>query len=113
MTTFVITYDLIKLKDYPKLWEELERLSAHRALKSFWLVNVPNTAKELHDHLKTYIDADDRLWVSELTKLHWFSNVKAGTNEWLETPRLDSRWERPIRKPVYSELDSKQPSDQR
>ncbi len=68
MSTFVFTYDLIKRKDYPKLWEELERLGAHRALNSFWLINVDNTAKELHDHLRAYVDSDDLTWVSELTK---------------------------------------------
>ena len=77
MATFVLTYDLIKRKDYPKLWEELERLSAHRALESFWLINVTNGAKELHDHLKKFVDADDRLWVSELTTSHWYSNARA------------------------------------
>lgn len=84
MTTFVVTYDLIKRKDYQSLWDALGSLGAHRALESFWLVNVDNTAKELHDHLKQYVDGDDRLWVSELTKKHWFSNAKAGTNEWLK-----------------------------
>ena len=84
MTTFVVTYDLIKRKDYPKLWEALGNLGAHRALESFWLVNVNNTAKELHDHLKQFIDGDDRLWVSELTKKHHFSNAKGGTNDWLK-----------------------------
>lgn len=84
MTTFVVTYDLIKRKDYQTLWDELERLSAHRALESVWLINLDNTVRETYDHLKSFIDADDRIWVSELTKIHWFSNAKAGTNEWLK-----------------------------
>jgi hypothetical protein len=84
MSTYVVTYDLIKRKDYPKLWEELERLDGNRALESIWLLNVQNTAREVHDHLKGFIDSDDVLWVSELTKKHWFSNVKAGTNDWLK-----------------------------
>ena len=37
MTTFVVTYDLNKQNDYPKLWDELKRLRSHRALESFWL----------------------------------------------------------------------------
>lgn len=82
MSTFVFTYDLIKRKDYPKLWEELERLGAHRALNSFWLINVDNTAKELHDHLRAYVDSDDLTWVSELTK-HNNYMAKKGTNNWL------------------------------
>lgn len=84
MTTFVLTYDLIKRKDYPKLWEELERLSAHRAMDSFWLISLNNKAREVHDHFKQFVDNDDRLWVSEITKNHWYSNANAGTNAWLK-----------------------------
>ncbi|MBE7734630.1 CRISPR-associated protein Cas2 [Devosia faecipullorum] len=83
MATYVFTYDLIKRKDYPKLWEELERLGAHRALNSFWLINVDNTAKELHDHLREFVDSDDLTWVSELTKNHGYT-AKKGTNAWLK-----------------------------
>jgi len=84
MTTYVFTYDLIKRKDYPKLWDELERLGAHRALNSFWLINVNNTAKELHDHLKGFVDEDDRTWVSELTKKYSYF-AKKGTKDWLSS----------------------------
>lgn len=84
MTTFVVTYDLIKRKDYQTLWDELKRLGAHRALESFWLVSVSNTGKELLEHLKQYVDNDDRLWVSELTRSHWYTKAKGGTNEWLK-----------------------------
>lgn len=84
MTTYTVSYDLIKRKDYETLWAELGRLGAHRTQASYWLVAVNNSAKELHDHLKTFVDADDRIWVSELTKNHHFSNALAGTNDWLK-----------------------------
>lgn len=84
MTTFTVTYDLIKRKDYKTLIDELERLHAHRALASFWLINLNNTAKEVHDHFKGFVDSDDKIWVSELTKVHWFGNANAGTNDWLK-----------------------------
>lgn len=83
MTTFTVSYDLIKRKDYQTLWDELNRLGAHRTQASYWLVNVNNTAKELHDHLKNFVDGDDKIWVSELTKNHWFANALGGTNDWL------------------------------
>lgn len=83
MTTFVLTYDLIKRKDYPKLWDELELLGGHRALASFWLLDLNHTAKEVHDHLKSFVDGDDKLWVSELTKAHHYSGANAGTNAWI------------------------------
>lgn len=85
MTSYTVSYDLIKRKDYQSLWDELKRLGAHRTQDSYWLVSVSNTAKELHDHLKGFIDGDDKLWVSELTKNHYFSNANAGTNNWLKS----------------------------
>jgi CRISPR-associated endonuclease Cas2 len=83
MTTYTVGYDLIKRKDYQTLWDELARLGAHRTQESYWLVKVNNTAKELHDHLKNFVDSDDALWVSELTKNHYYANAKAGTNDWI------------------------------
>lgn len=86
MATFTISYDLIKRKDYQTLWNELGRLGAHRTQASYWLVNVNlKTAKELHDHLKHFVDADDSIWVSELTKNHWYSNARGGTNHWIKS----------------------------
>lgn len=83
MTTYTVSYDLIKRKDYQMLWDEFARLRAHRTQESYWLVNVDNTARELHDHLKNFFDADDRVWVSELTRNHWYSNAMGGTNDWI------------------------------
>ena len=84
MTTYVVSYDLKKPgQNYQPLWDELDRLKAHRTLESFWLISVNNTPKELVDHLKSFIDANDALWVLELTKVHHFRNAKAGTNDWL------------------------------
>lgn len=84
MTTYTVAYDLVKTKDYQSLWDELARLHAHRTQDSYWLVNVSNTARELHDHLKNFLDEDDRLWVSELTLNHHFSNALKGTNDWIK-----------------------------
>ncbi len=83
MTTYTVSYDLIKRKDYPTLWNELARLGAHRTQASYWLVNVNNTAKELHDHLKSFVDADDMIWVSEFTRNHHYANANKGTNDWI------------------------------
>ena len=87
MTTYALAYDLINEKgshDYEPLWAELKRLKGHRTQYSLWLLSVNNTAKELHDHFKAYLDKDDRLWVLELTKIHHFSNAMAGTNDWIK-----------------------------
>lgn len=84
MTSYTVSYDLRNQKDYQTLWDELARLGAHRTQESYWLVNVDNTAGELHDHLKKFVDADDRIWVSELTRNHRYSNAMKGTNDWIK-----------------------------
>ena len=88
MPPFTTAYDLRNetgSHDYEPLWKELRRLGGHRTQYSLWLVNVNNTAQQLHDHLKAYVDNDDRIWVSELTKNHQYSNAISGTNDWLKS----------------------------
>lgn len=84
MTSYLLTYDLNNSKDYQKLYDELERLGAHRTLDSVWLISVDNTARELREHVGQYIDSDDSLWVLEITKNHSFNNVRKGTNDWMK-----------------------------
>jgi CRISPR-associated endonuclease Cas2 len=87
MAIYLLTYDLNKEASsaaYKPVWDELKRLGAHRVLESVWLVNVTNTAKELHDHFKALLDNNDSLFVTSVRKSeYWYSNAKAGTNEWL------------------------------
>ena len=87
MTTYVLAYDLRNEKDsydYEPLWEELKRLGGHKTQYSLWLIALNNTAIEVHDHFKNYLDNDDRLWVSELTKKNYYSNSIKGTNDWIK-----------------------------
>lgn len=83
MALFCISYDLIKGKDYEKLWDELDRLGGHKALESFYLIDLNNTASEVRDHLKGYVDSDDMLMVIEFSKKPAFIKAKPGTNDWL------------------------------
>jgi hypothetical protein len=85
MAIFTISYDLIKYKDYPKLWEALKEQKAHRVLESVWLLNANNTAEQVLNWLKSYVDKDDKLFVCETSVAKiWFSNAKLGTNNWLK-----------------------------
>jgi len=87
MTIYLLTYDLNKEASssaYKPVWDELNRLGAHRVLESVWLVEVTNTAQELHNHFKPMLDSNDALLVTSFRKSeHWFSGVKPGTNDWL------------------------------
>lgn len=84
MTAFLVTYDLNKEKNYQKLWDELERLGAHRTLLSVWLVSSSKSATDLKTHLQGFMDKDDSIWVLEVTRNYAFSNAKTGTNAWLK-----------------------------
>ncbi len=84
MTDYVVSYDLKKPgQNYQPLWDELARLGAHRTLESLWLLNVKNTSKEIVDHLKKFVDANDAIWALELTSNYYYANAKAGTNDWI------------------------------
>lgn len=65
MPMFIISYDLNKQKNYPKLWEELKRLGCVRALESVWIGKLTGTADTVIKHLTQYVDGDDSLIVSE------------------------------------------------
>lgn len=74
----------IDSEDYEPLWDELKRLDAHKTQLSLWLVNVNNTARELVDHLKGFVDSNDRLWATRLHRGEYhFVNAMGGTNKWL------------------------------
>jgi CRISPR/Cas system-associated endoribonuclease Cas2 len=85
MATFTVSYDLIKNKDYKGLCDELTRLGGHRAQLSYWLLNVNvESARDLRDHLKGFVDDDDSLFISELTKNNAPLLCRPGTNNWLK-----------------------------
>lgn len=84
MAHFLITYDLIKDKDYKKLIHELKRLEAHRPALSVWFADLNNTAVEVRDHLKAFVDKDDKLVVVEFSKRPAVFNAFTGTKDWLD-----------------------------
>lgn len=84
MGLFTISYDLIKRKDYQTLWDELDRLRAHKAMASFYLANLTvEDPVEVRDHLKKFIDEDDKLMVTKLVGKPSFTKANAGTNDWI------------------------------
>lgn len=70
---YLVSYDVdTPGKDYQKLWNELERLGGKRVLLSEWIVRNDATPAVMRDHFRQFIDANDRLLVSELTD-NWAS----------------------------------------
>jgi hypothetical protein len=84
MASFLVSYDLIKGKDYDKIINELKRMSGHRALLSAWLVDYEGTVKELFERLsKHFVDDDDRLVVALINPKYVKAKAIKGTNAWL------------------------------
>ena len=84
MAKFLVTYDLIKDKNYKLLADELERLEGHKALLSVWLLDLTNTTTEVRQHLGGFVDDDDKLFVAEMTVKPSFTKAFKGTSAWLD-----------------------------
>ncbi len=68
MKKYLISYDLDKPgQDYTSLIKELERLGAFKILYSEWILQSDASAVQLRDHLKAFIDSNDKLLVVGLT----------------------------------------------
>jgi len=66
MAVYLLSYDLRKQRDYEKLTEALEAVSAVRVLESVWAFSYADTnCKLVRDHFVKFIDDDDGLFVVE------------------------------------------------
>ncbi|UWU68207.1 hypothetical protein [Bradyrhizobium sp. NC92] len=87
MPKFIITYDLMKGKDYDKIIKELEKHGGHKALLSMWFIDLDNTAVDVFDHFIKFVDSDDRLVVTEFKPANSKAKAIKGTNDWLAAHR--------------------------
>ena len=61
---YFLSYDLIKTKDYQKIYDELSKFKAKRVLESVWGFKYEaGKSGDLRDHFIKFIDKDDRLLV--------------------------------------------------
>lgn len=69
MALYIVSYDLVKNKNYSKIFDELKRLGARRMLESNWCLTRSSSgeSKNLRGNFQNFIDSDDRLVVSEVT----------------------------------------------
>lgn len=86
MAVHMISYDLITPgKNYDALIDAIQALGlwAH-PLKSQWLVVSQATQSGLRDHLKQFIDANDRLLVVTIERQAWAAmNLPPDVVQWL------------------------------
>jgi hypothetical protein len=86
MLSHLVSYDLIKRKNYPELIEALKRFPYWHCLGSTWTVKTDQTSFQLATELLQHIDADDKLIVVTLTgQAAWTRSFPRNCQDWLQT----------------------------
>ena len=88
MKTYLITYDLNKPgQDYNKLYEAIKissDFSAWHCLDSNWIIKTDQTASEIRDYLKSFIDSSDNLLVVKLSGEGAWTGFDNNCSKWLK-----------------------------
>lgn len=66
MSSFLVTYDLHRVRNYAALLPKLRQLGAVSPAESVWLLNYTGGASSLITALRTKADEDDGLFVVQL-----------------------------------------------
>lgn len=85
--SYLISYDLIKDKDYDKLFAGILKISNGNCtpLKSVWIIGHDGPASAIRDSLKPYLDSDDKLLVVKLTgQGAWTTSLAEKDKVWLK-----------------------------
>ena len=88
MAVFLISYDMVNedtSHDYGPLWARLRELGCVKTQLSAWYGDLNNTAREVLDHFKTYLDEDDRMMVIEVTKKPAWNLGLKGTKAFIDS----------------------------
>ena len=82
MATYIITYDLRKVRDYSSLYNALKSYGTWAKItESSWAIVTDQTAIQVRDFLLKFMDGDDRLFVVKYGGAAAWQNVIA-KNEW-------------------------------
>lgn len=85
MKSYLVTYDLIKRKNYPELIEALEAFNYWHCLGSVWIIKSNASAESLCNTLRTHIDDDDKLIVLLLDRESaWTESFPQECSDWLQ-----------------------------
>jgi hypothetical protein len=78
---YYLSYDLIKTKDYQKIYDELAKFKGKRVLESVWCFKYESgKSADLRDYFRNFIDSDDRLLIIQSNG--WASwNLLSNPNE--------------------------------
>lgn len=85
MPSYSINYDLRQPgRNYQPLYDMLNNGGAVRALQSLWLIDDPNNSATVRDTLRSVLDENDGLLVTEITNNNWAGSwLLPGAAEWL------------------------------
>lgn len=85
MLSHMVSYDLIKRKNYPELIQALEGFNYWHCLGSTWIIKSDKTAMALATELLQHIDSDDKLIVVTLTgQGAWTQSFSTQCKDWLQ-----------------------------
>lgn len=87
MPVFIISYDLNKQKNYPKLYDQIKTAGSSwcHPVDSTWLVSSNSTSALIRDHIKKSMDQDDAVLVCKvaLGDSAW-TGMSPQVSEWLK-----------------------------
>ena len=83
MACFVVAYDLNKVgQNYDCLMKKFAALPNCHAQQSVWFIDYNGTAMQLRADLASCIDENDRLFITEISKL-WAGQNMPTCGKWL------------------------------
>lgn len=87
MATYLVSYDLTKPdRDYPRLHAAIEAYGTYwHCLDSVWIISARGTALDVANNLARYIDRNDKLIVTQVTKNTAWSGLSQDGINWLNS----------------------------
>lgn len=84
MATFIVSYDLVKQRDYESLYKAIEAYGTWAHIhESVWAVVTSDSAESVRDNLLAHVDADDRVFVIKSGHEAAWRGILC-TSEWLQ-----------------------------
>jgi hypothetical protein len=89
MAIFIVSYDLnAPGQNYQPLYDALESVIHCHPLDSFWLIDVDQSAVEVREALRSFMDSNDSIAVIEFTPdADWACYLAGADIQWIKRRR--------------------------